>query len=98
MTVMEELRRHGELEKAGGPVYLLSLTDGLPRALNVQHYARTVKEKATLRLLISLSNETMTRCYQAEDLPGAILEEHEAGVFRIAAREVHGGLARALGL
>ena len=33
-----------------------------PRGLNVGHYARTVREKATSRLLIQLSNEVTGRC------------------------------------
>jgi replicative DNA helicase len=46
-TLREELRRRNKEEAAGGPAYLASLTDGLPRGLNVGRYARTVREKAT---------------------------------------------------
>ncbi len=65
-TVREELRRRDKEEAAGGPAYLASLTDGLPRVLNVGHYARTVREKATSRQLIQLSSEVMSRCYEGE--------------------------------
>jgi replicative DNA helicase len=41
-TVREELRQRDREEAAGGPAYLASLTDELPRGLNVRHYARTV--------------------------------------------------------
>jgi replicative DNA helicase len=56
-TFREELRQRNKEEAAGGTAYLASLTDGLPRGLNVGYYARTVREKTTSRLLIKLSIE-----------------------------------------
>jgi replicative DNA helicase len=43
ITLKEELQRANELESVGGAAYLASLTDGLPRALNIEFYARIVK-------------------------------------------------------
>ena len=37
----------------GGPAYIASLVDGVPRATNVEYYAKIVKEKAVLRSLIA---------------------------------------------
>ena len=37
ITLKNELQRSDELERAGGAAYLASLTDGLPRAVNVEH-------------------------------------------------------------
>ncbi|MBP1602217.1 MAG: dnaC 2 [Acidobacteria bacterium] len=90
-TLREELRRRNKEEAAGGPAYLASLTDGLPRGLNVGHYARTVREKATSRQLIQLSNEVMCRCFEGEQRPSEILEKAESRIFRIASREISGG-------
>src|SRR5215204_2207917 len=30
----------GDLEECGGPAYIASLADGMPRAANVEHYAK----------------------------------------------------------
>jgi len=90
-TLRAELVRHGEEEKAGGPAYLAGLTDGLPRSLNVAHYARIVREKSTARMLIRLCAATAEKCYAGEDAPGRIVEEHEGELFRIAAREAAKG-------
>ena len=90
-TLREELRRRGREEAAGGPVYIAMLSDGLPSGLNVGHYAKTVREKATARQLIQLSNELMCRCYEGEERPAAILEKTEARIFQIASREIKGG-------
>jgi len=90
-TLREELRRRNKEESAGGPAYLAALTDGLPRALNLDHYARTVREKATSRQLIQLSNEVMSRCFEGEERPAEILERAESQIFKIACREIKGG-------
>ncbi len=90
-TLREELRRRDKEESAGGIAYIAGLTDGLPRAINTAHYAREVREKATSRQLIQLSHELMTRCYEGEERPAAILEQAESQIFRIANREIRGG-------
>src|SRR5688572_9500623 len=49
ITLQDELVRSGELDDVGGPAYVSSLTDGVPRSANVEYYAKIVKEKSTLR-------------------------------------------------
>jgi replicative DNA helicase len=95
-TLREELRRRSKEEIAGGAAYLTSLTDGLPRALNVGHYAKTIREKSMARQLIRLSNDTTVRCYQGEERPGEILENVESQIFKIAARDLKGGFQPAM--
>ena len=53
ITLKESLTRTGELEDVGGVGYIARLLDGVPRATNVEHYAAIVKEKSTLRSLIT---------------------------------------------
>jgi len=87
VTLKNELQRSDELESAGGSAYLASLTDGLPRAVNVEHYAQIVKEKATLRRLIQISNEIMARSYQSEESADEILEDVEKAIFEVASQQ-----------
>jgi replicative DNA helicase len=91
ITLKNELQRTDELERVGGPAYLASLTDGLPRALNIEHYAQIVKEKAVLRRLIQVSNEIIARSYQSEDSPQQILAQVEKAIFEISSRQFRGG-------
>jgi replicative DNA helicase len=93
VTLKNELQRSEDLEKVGGAAYLASLTDGLPRALNIEHYAQIVKEKATLRRLIQISNEIMARSYQNEDTPQEILLQIEKQIFEVASRQFRTGFA-----
>src|SRR5438552_740411 len=91
ITLMDELRRSNLVESAGGPAYLASLTDGLPRAANVEYYAQIVKEKATLRRLIQISNEITARSYQNEESPQEILESAEKVIFELAGQQFRTG-------
>ncbi len=93
ITLKNELQRSDELESAGGPAYLAALTDGMPRAVNIEHYANIVKEKATLRRLIQISNEIMARSYQSEESAQDILTDIEKSVFEIASRQFLTGFA-----
>jgi replicative DNA helicase len=91
VTLKDELQRSGELELAGGPAYLAGLTDGLPRAVNVEHYARIVREKAALRRLIRVTADLQERSYQAEEPVEEIIGSAEKAIFEIAGQQFRSG-------
>jgi replicative DNA helicase len=93
VTLKEELQRASELESVGGAAYLAALTDGLPRALNIEFYAQIVKEKSTLRRLIQVSNETMARSYKDEEPAQEVLQAMEKAIFDIAGQHFHSGFS-----
>jgi replicative DNA helicase len=84
VTLKEELARGGELDEVGGPAYVASLADGVPRATNVEYYARIVKEKSTLRQLIFAANKILTNAYEADQESDLILDEAEGAIFAVA--------------
>jgi replicative DNA helicase len=84
VTLKEELARGGELDDVGGPTYIASLADGVPRATNVEYYAKIVKEKATLRNLIYAANKILTNAYEADQESDLILDEAETAIFAVA--------------
>src|SRR5438093_3083892 len=91
VTLKEELARSGELEEVGGPAYIASLADGVPRSANVEHYARIVKEKATLRNLIHSANRILSDAYRAEEDADVILDGAEKAIFEIAEDRIREG-------
>ncbi|MDQ3346714.1 MAG: replicative DNA helicase [Acidobacteriota bacterium] len=91
VTLKEELSRGGDLEEVGGPAYIASLADGVPRSANVEYYARIVKEKSTLRSLIHSANKILTEAYEAEEEPDLILDEAERAIFAIAEDRIRAG-------
>jgi replicative DNA helicase len=91
ITLKEELSKSGELETVGGPAYIASLADGVPRSANVEYYARIVKEKATLRNLIHSANKILVEAYEAEQEPDLLLDEAERSIFAIAEGRIRAG-------
>lgn len=91
VTLKEELARAGDLDEVGGPAYIASLADGVPRATNVEYYARIVKEKSTLRNLIYAANKILTNAYEAEQESDLILDEAESSIFSVADDRLKGG-------
>src|SRR5206468_10855746 len=53
ITVTDRLQQLGKLDAMGGTPCLASLPNTVPTALNAEHYAAIVLEKATLRALIA---------------------------------------------
>src|SRR5215218_9067303 len=84
VTLKEELSRGGELDHVGGPAYIASLADGVPRATNVEYYAKIVKEKSTLRNLIYAANKILTNAYEADQESDIVLDEAESAIFAVA--------------
>ena len=84
VTLKEELGRAGEIDEVGGPSYVAALADGVPRATNVEYYARIVKEKSTLRSLIFAANKILTNAYEADQESDLILDEAESSIFAVA--------------
>src|SRR6266481_5029941 len=91
VTLKEELSRAGELDEVGGPAYIAALVDGVPRSTNVEHYARIIKEKSTLRSLIFSANKILATAYEAEDDADIILDNAERAIFEIADDKVRDG-------
>lgn len=91
VLVKEELDRVGQLDEVGGPAYLAGLLDGVPRGVNMKHYAEIVVEKARLRNSIYAANRLLTSAYAAEDGAARIVE---TGVSELTAcvANVGGGL------
>jgi hypothetical protein len=53
VTLNAALAQAGELDAVGGPAYMAALVDGVPRATNVEHYARIVKNASRARTIIA---------------------------------------------
>src|SRR5687767_13089810 len=91
VTLKEELGRSGDLDEVGGPAYIASLVDGVPRATNVEYYAKIVKEKSTLRSLIYSANKILSNAYEADQEADLILDEAESAIFSVAEDRIKSG-------
>ncbi|MCL0032847.1 replicative DNA helicase [Peptococcaceae bacterium] len=78
ITVSEELKKNGSLEKAGGASYIALLAGVVPTARNVEHYAHIVEEKSLKRMLIQLSTKVSAMSYEERDVHKLIDQAEEA--------------------
>jgi replicative DNA helicase len=85
VTLSEWLERKGSAEQTGGLVYLAGLVRDTPSAANVRAYADAVRERSTLRRLISVGGEIASSAYDPEGRAASeIVDEAERKVFEIA--------------
>jgi replicative DNA helicase len=84
ITLTEELGRHKEVESVGGVAYITSLTDGVPRRPNIEHYVRIVKDKAMLRGLIHAANGAIARALEQSETADEVLDAAETSIFRLS--------------
>jgi hypothetical protein len=64
LSLKTELDRSGALDAVGGPAYIASLTDGVPRSINLPYYARLVKDTAIVRSALQVLKATETALLQ----------------------------------
>ena len=69
-TMGSALTNQGDISKIGGITYIVELVNSTPTSKNVEHYAKLVKEKATLRRMIADLSDSLSSAYQG-DVPVA---------------------------
>ena len=84
ITLIEELRRRGQLEKIGGEFYLSELTTKVTSAANIEFHAHIVLEKALMRQLIASSAEVASRAFNETEDALELLDEAEQRIFQIS--------------
>ena len=82
LTVSEELKKRGVLQMVGGRAYVAQLTLDVPSTVNAAEYAKIVSEKATLRKMISASEDITDKGYRANMDAHEILDYAEKSIFR----------------
>lgn len=84
ITVAEKLQGIGELERVGGLPYLAELAENTPSVSNIRAYATIVREKSTLRQLITTASEIVDSAYDSQGSSSdALLDSAESNILRI---------------
>jgi replicative DNA helicase len=84
LTLIEELRRRGDLERSGGEYAVTELTTKVTTGANVEYHAHIVLERALMRQLISSSSEVISRAYSETEDALDLLDEAEQRIFKIS--------------
>jgi len=93
ITLTEELGRRKEVEAVGGVAYISSLTDGVPRRPNIEHYVHIVRDKALLRGLIHAANGAIARALEQAEPAEEILDGAESAIFQLSDSRLGQGFA-----
>lgn len=72
VTVRADLETAGTLDGIGGLAYVVGLTDGVPRAVNVEGYARIVRQQAQRRDLIAQAARTIEDAFEGGDVDALV--------------------------
>ena len=88
ITLVDALKKRGELEAAGGEEYVISLMEYIPTTAHLDAHLKIVREKAMLRDLISTSTEIVNQCYQEMTETAVVLDEVEKKFFELTQRGV----------
>ncbi|WP_205960520.1 replicative DNA helicase [Flammeovirga sp. MY04] len=88
MTIVHELKKKGELEKAGGVSYIAQLSNNVTSSANVVHYARILQEYSIKRKLIGVSNEIQQKAYDDTTDVFDLLDKMENSLFEVSEENV----------
>ena len=91
LTVMEELKKSGDLETVGGPAYLAELTNKVASAANIEFHARIIAQKFIQRELIRVSTKIIKDAYEDTTDVFNLLDDAEQGLFSIAQQNMSKG-------
>jgi len=84
LTVTSALTDANALDEAGGAAYVASLSDIVPSAANIVHYAKIVRQKSILRRLIQVTGDIAGRCFEEQHDIEQLLDDVERTVFEIS--------------
>lgn len=88
LTVTQELRALGLLDKVGGAYYISELTNRVASAANVEFHARIILEKYILRELIRISSDITKNAFEETTDVFELLDRAETELFSVAEQNI----------
>lgn len=83
-TMVSALTNQGDISTIGGINYVVELVNSTPTSKNVEHYAKLVKEKATLRKMIADLSDSLSSAYQGDVSIDDIIAKTEKSMLDIS--------------
>ncbi|MDR0502618.1 MAG: replicative DNA helicase [Treponema sp.] len=82
-TVVQELKRLGKLDEAGGASYVSGLTTVIPSSANIDYYAQMVKNYSLKRSLLKVASQIGVKAYDESKDSREVLEEVQQIIFEL---------------
>jgi len=84
VTLAEHLRNRNQLDDIGGAVYLAKLIDTAPVPANARNYAKIIRDKSSLRKMITAAANITNRCFDYSNDVEEVVDYAESVIFEIA--------------
>ena len=88
LTLSNQLKDNSFLDIVGGAAYLTELTNYVPTAAHVEHYAEIVSQKAIRRRLIKASQDITGLGFDESKSVQDLIEEAETQLFQVSQQHV----------
>lgn len=88
LTVIEQLQRTGELEDAGGIVYVDELCAMVQSSAHIEYHAGIIADKSRARQLITYSSNLQTKAFDATQDIDELMQEAEGKLFQLTQQNV----------
>jgi replicative DNA helicase len=83
-TVVNQLRKSGNLDKIEGTFYIAELTSKVSSAANIEYHARVILEMAIKRELIEVASQIQSDAYEDTTDVFQLLDKTESAIFEIS--------------
>jgi replicative DNA helicase len=88
LTVVEQLRRSGDLETVGGVPCIAQLSQKVVSSAHLEYHARIVAQKSLARELISFSSDIASKAFDETNDVDDLMQEAEGQLFEISQHNV----------
>jgi len=84
MTVIEQLKKRGELEDIGGPLYISKLTEKVASSAHIEFHARIIAQKYLARELIKFTALIQDKAFDETIDVDDLMQDAEGQLFEIS--------------
>ncbi len=88
LTVIERLKRQGDLEKIGGEAYIMELSSDVASSAHIEYHSHILAQKFLARELISLASVIETKAYNETVEVDDLMQEVEGSLFELSQKNM----------
>jgi len=88
LTVVEQLRKKGNLEAIGGPFYIAQLSGKVVSSAHLEYHSRIIAQKYLARELITFSSQVASKAFDETNDVDDLMQEAESQLFEISQHNV----------
>lgn len=84
LTVVEQLKKQGQLEEVGGALFVAQLTEKVASSAHIEYHARIIAQKYVARQLIAFSSAITQQAFDDTTDVDDLMQEAESELFKLS--------------